>query len=414
MKYVNKFIGTVVFSTFILAGCDQETSYEQGEDFGNNAQNEVNTDFDRLALITNLTDNIIAPTFSAFYQQTQLLAPAVASYCATEQAFSNATVTSENVASEKTLAQGEWRTAMDLWQQAELMQMGPLTDNDGALRDNIYSWPVTNACSVDYDTVYFDIDLVNGQPYDITQRTSSRKGLAALEYLLFNEQVLSSCESGNEPAEWNTYSSEEIILARCNFAEAVAQDLENNALTLLTQWQSATGFVNELKQAAVTDINSAQQAVNRISDALFYIDSLTKDWKLARPLALEPFDCATPPCSVDASALESTFSQHSLQNIINNLTAFEKLFTGNGGIGFEAFLNESAGDLTAEEMKSDISQALIQLSNINNSMTATLADDPNTLIESHSDIKKITDNLKNDFINNLALELPATSAGDND
>jgi hypothetical protein len=34
--------------------------------------------------------------------------------------------------------------------------------------------------------------------------------------------------------------------------------------------------------------------------------------------------------------------------------------------------------------------------------------------EVHDQLKDVTDNMKTDFIQRLALELPATSAGDND
>ena len=40
--------------------------------------------------------------------------------------------------------------------------------------------------------------------------------------------------------------------------------------------------------------------------------------------------------------------------------------------------------------------------------------DPEQVKEVHDQLKDVTDNMKTDFIQRLALELPATSAGDND
>ena len=53
--------------------------------------------------------------------------------------------------------QEDWREAMLIWQELELMQVGPsassLTDAAGLdIRDEIYSWPTTNPCRVDQYT----------------------------------------------------------------------------------------------------------------------------------------------------------------------------------------------------------------------------------------------------------------------
>jgi hypothetical protein len=43
-----------------------------------------------------------------------------------------------------------------------------------------------------------------------------------------------------------------------------------------------------------------------------------------------------------------------------------------------------------------------------------LIDNEQQVRDVHGQVKVLTDELKNDFINELALELPTTSAGDND
>ena len=47
--------------------------------------------------------------------------------------------------------------AMNVWQQAEMMQVGPLVNNSGFLRNKIYSWPLTNSCNVDFEVINFRI-----------------------------------------------------------------------------------------------------------------------------------------------------------------------------------------------------------------------------------------------------------------
>ena len=54
-------------------------------------------------------------------------------------------------------AQTAWHAAMDRWQEAELLQMGPLAaaDTPGglALRDQIYAWPNVNRCLIDQQLI---------------------------------------------------------------------------------------------------------------------------------------------------------------------------------------------------------------------------------------------------------------------
>ena len=51
--------------------------------------------------------------------------------------------------------------------------------------------------------VNFRLGEVNGQPYDIANRTPSRRGVAALEYLLFNEELNHSCTTSTLPENWD-------------------------------------------------------------------------------------------------------------------------------------------------------------------------------------------------------------------
>jgi len=406
-----KLLSLAIVATLALSACNQDTSSSAGPDFSQDK--DTNTDFNQLALITNLTDNVISPTFEAFQGQAQLQTTAVSDYCGAEQAFANEAIDEQALTLAKEAAQTQWRAAMDVWQQAELMLLGPLLDQDGLLRNKIYSWPNVKTCSVDYDVVYFRSGTVNGAPYDIAKRTPSRKGMAALDYLLFNQDLRHSCDAGAPPPDWNNLSDTERKIARCRFAEEVAKDIENNATSLVQQWLASDGYANKLKQAgtAGSGFASEHEAVNRISDAMFYLDTATKDGKLAIPLGLQANSCGSSACP---EAVESRFSQHSLNNIINNLIGFEKLLTGQDGIGFTDYLIDVGGESTANEMTAGVTQALSTVNAMENSMAQTLAEDPAKIEQTHTEVKAITDKLKADFITSLALELPATSAGDND
>ncbi|WP_133405513.1 imelysin family protein [Parashewanella tropica] len=390
-----------------LIGCGESTSSSSGKDFNKPPTN--NTDFNEKALIANLVDKVITPTFTQFNEKAKAHSTDVAQFCTQQKALIAGSIEQPAFDSAKQAAQNSWGAAMGVWQQAELMQIGPILDNDKLLRDRIYSWPNINSCAVDYDVTFFRSGTVNGAPYDITRRLPSRKGLGALEYLLFNDNLNHSCKTGS-PDGWANLTDNQKKIARCEFATEVAKDLANNASNLVTVWNN---YVPTLKEAGSTGnpFKNEHEAVNRLSDAMFYLDKATKDGKLGKPLGLQVNACGAEACPED---VESKFAEKSLAHIINNLRGFDRLLQGESGIGFTAYLKDVGAKDTADAMVADVQKAIVNAEAYQVSLKKALQDNSDQVTETHGKVKNVTDKLKTDFINRLALELPKTSAGDND
>lgn len=417
-----------------LQGCGESTSSSAGSGFnqgndnsnsgggdngGNNSGggdgNSGSTDYDNAQLLANLADNIILPTYQSFQTAASEQNAAIDTYCTALIADA------ANAQSERTDAQQHWRSLAQLWQQAELMQLGPLAANHNALRNNIYSWPVVSSCGVDQDVVYFEQGNINGTSYQINQRTDTRRGVDVLEYLLFNDNLDHSCSGNTGPlGDWNIRTNAERLVARCHFALEVAGDLKNNADTLVNSWQGDDGFAAKLKAAGQTgsDFESALKGVNAVSDAMFYIDSVTKDAKLAKPMGLFENSCADAVCPDD---VEAKLSAHSIDNILANLLGLSKLFYGSvdgmessEGVGFDDFLKAVGDEQTAQRIAAGLTAARLMAAQLDKPLAELLIEDPAKVEALHSEIKSVTDAMKNEFINSLALELPQTSAGDND
>ena len=110
-------------------------------------------------------------------------------------------------------AQQAWRDAMSIWQQAELMQVGPaggmgMVTAGETLRDRICSLTMVNTCRVDQELVaenfgspsFFDTALVNVM------------GLDALEYLLFHVTEDNTCPPQatiNTSSQWVQFGADE-------------------------------------------------------------------------------------------------------------------------------------------------------------------------------------------------------------
>lgn len=419
LSFNKKLLSVALASVFIISACGEDATSSSGEGF--NEDKDTNTDFDQGKLIASIVDKVISPTYQQFSTVATSQQQAISNYCAQESALAKGDSSEELVNDAKELAKESWHTAMNSWQQAEMMQFSQFLI-DGGLRNNIYSWPTQNTCGVDLDVTYFKAGSVNGQAYNIATRTASRKSMVALEYLLFNDNLDHTCTGSTVPTQWNNQTEQYRKVARCEFAGEVAGDIKNNANDLLTAWQGsdgAGGYAAKLKAAGTvgSDFASQHDAVNKLSDAIFYLDKFTKDSKLAKPLGLFANECGSQACP---ESVESNFANHSITNITNNLQALKMFMQGSltddesDALGFSHYLKDVGDEVTADIINDHLALAIEETKNYQQSLASTLVNDPDKVLVTHGDVKNITDKLKSDFITSLALELPKTSAGDND
>lgn len=423
INYAKK--GVVVAATVLtLSGCGESSSSSTGSDFQSSDSGQTTTpavtEFDEAQLVANLVDNVITPTFVLFNQQAQTQTQAVANYCQAE--IQSVQESSEEAIALRAQAQQAWLDTMAGWQQAEMMQMGPLLDNAGQLRNQIYSWPTFSRCGIDQDVVYNQDGVINqdqNRPYAISERTATRRGLFAIGHVLFNEQLAHHCSVANDAlADWNNRTDLARRQARCEFAVVASEDVLSSSAQLLQAWQGDSGFANELKNTGQSGsrFSTTHEALNHISDALFYIDTIVKDKKLAEPIGIFSNSCGASACPEDVESLDA---KSSLDNIRNNLAAFEALIVGNldaeqAGTGFDDFLDAEQAQATKTRLVEGIAALKATLNSIDSSLADLLIDNEQQVRDVHGQVKVLTDELKNDFINELALELPTTSAGDND
>src|SRR5262245_6311998 len=108
---------------------------------GGDAKQDAPADgFDRHALLAHLSRDVIAPIQTTFATKAQALPGAVAAYCAALEAG--------NVTTEGDAAKAAWGEAIDVWERAEALMVGPAAMDDGAVRLKIYSWPQLRSCEI--------------------------------------------------------------------------------------------------------------------------------------------------------------------------------------------------------------------------------------------------------------------------
>ncbi len=377
--------GPLLFGT-VAAGCSDDSPM-------------VQVDEDRLQFVRDYAEHTLLPTLDAFVTEADALAAAVDAWVA-DPSDAN-----------RTAAQMAWRRAMEAWQRAELMTVGPagpMTDVAGGedLRDDIYSWPVTNTCRVDQETIEESFQTPEG----LAEEAVNTRGLDALEYLLFVDSEENTCSVANRinrDGLWMAAAAD-VPANRRRYAASAATLLARNARTLVDAWRN--GFQEKLTTTPNDVYPSNQEALNAITDALFYLDKEVKDMKLAEPAGLAECDMDTCP-----EQRESRIANVSLVAVERNLEAFAAVFRGaEGRVGLEELLQRANAADLATRMNAAIDEALTQVRALSGDIPTLLADNPRALMALYDAVKGVTDLLKTEFISVLDLELPSRAEGDND
>ncbi len=318
-------------------------------------------------------------------------------------------------------ARNQWANTMRAWQEVELLQIGPAggmgTVAGGQdLRDRIYSWPLTNRCRVDQET----LEDAWQNPASLEMEAANVVGLDALEYLLFFEGEGNDCSelsAINTDGSWDALTPAERRERKAGYADALAAKLAIDVNALLGAWDPLAGnFAAELAGAGRDSATypTAQAALNALTDALFYIEEETKDMKLAKLLGLSE-DCPELSCP---DALESPFAEHGLANVDANLAMFDAVFHGaDDGLGFDDLLTDMGAGALASEMSAAIAaakQAVEAVAASGNSFTQLIATNPDALLPIHDTLRALGLLLKTQFLSVLDLELPERAEGDND
>jgi len=362
--------------------------------------------FDRSALLTAL-GTCAATTARSFEQSAQKLATAVTAYAA------------DRTDTNKKAAREAWLAASDTWQEAEVMQFGPLgpTSSLGGqgLRDNFYAWPLLGRCQTDRATAMKSYEAAD---FSKTALITTR-GLGALEYLLFFEGTANGCgasEDINASGTWAAIPAEELAARKAAYAKVLAADLVARSGELATTWDK--GFLTTFATAGSGSsvYPTVEAALNTVTDAMFYIYFMTRDRKLGAPLGLDLALCPEGPC---ADLVESPYAAHNVKPLRSNLVGFRRLFEGCGadfsGVAFDDLLVAIGAGTLANEMKTDIAAAIAAVDAYPyKTIEEGLAKDVPAVQKLYDALKSITDMLKVDFTGVLKLQVPARVGGDAD
>jgi uncharacterized protein len=357
-------------------------------------------------VLAGLGPRVVLPTLSRFITEMEALQIAVIQLCEELEAGGAGKA-------ERAEAQERWVAAMTVWQELELMQFGPAASSLGSVagrdfRDEIYSWPTVNPCRVDQRTV----DGTWESDDFMQQNLVNAYGLDALEHLLF-AGVESTCPSQVAPVSdgsWAALGEQGIEINRADYAAVISAEVLGAALALHGVWsESGENFSAQMSGVEGSPYSGPEEALGEVFDSLFYLDTLTKDRKLAYPMGLG--ECSSALCLED---LEGLASASSLASLSGNLRGFRLVMTGGDGAGLDDLLVDLGhGDL-AEQVLADVDATLSLAAAIEAPLDVALVEQPAAVDELYDALCLVTDALKLDLATVLRLQVPSEAAGDND
>jgi uncharacterized protein len=365
--------------------------------------------FDRRELVRHIAADFLEPTYARFATESAALTTSIEAHCTAIAGGGDGTAT-------LTAARAAWGTAIDSWELLDAVDVGPAAQDNDALRSRVYAWPLLAPCTIDQDVVARWNDPGS---YDVTTRLDNARSLGAVEYLLHYADTLSSCPL--TPAGWDALAATpaDLARARCGLAGAVAADVRTHADQLAAAWSPSGGnYIAQLTEAgtAASSIPGEREAVNMITDSLFYVDRMVKDMKLGEAAGIVANNCGTveEPCLRE---MEHRFADRGTHAIRANLRALRDVFTGaydGGTLGFDDYLIAVGATDVATRMSANLDAAVAAADALPDGYTQALTQQRAMVVATHVAAKAVTDDMKSQFLTVLGLDIPDDVAGDND
>jgi len=327
-----------------------------------------NNAFDRGLRLRNVAENVIIPAYEDMVAATAQL-DADAETFVTE-------LNDENLS----ILKQQWTDTKLVWKQAQIFNFGPIESL--ALETSVDNWP-TNDFGI-------ESTINSGQPIDqdfLLTVASDRKGLPAIEYLLF---------SGDSQESIDQFLNSE---ARQAYLLALTENLNIIANTILNEWVPRG---NNFGQTFIESVgNSAGSSATLLANEMIFLQEIVKNFKIATPLGLRTSGEVRP------DLVEAPFSQLSLTFAQENVTIIEKVFTGNGNNGFDDYLD--ALDVQDDDIplskaiREQIDASRNALDAIPPPLTVAVTSDANAVENAFIELQQLTVLLKTDMMSSLGL-----------
>jgi predicted lipoprotein len=227
---------------------------------------------------------------------------------------------------------------------------------------------------------------------------TSSKGMPALEYLMFDPV------GGNAAILATLGAMDVMAMKRCGYTQAVAETFAKDAAALEMAWDpKGGGFVNQVADAGTgsTTYTSGQTAIGVIVNVLNAGLQGVNENKISGPLGLNTG-------SPDPSVVESRFSDHSLEDLAENLIGFEEVYYGRhndkNGKGLTVLVNARSPAIDTA-VKQALTDARAKVSAIPPPLRTAITAQPDSVTATHAAIRALRIRLSTDVASVLGVSI---------
>ncbi len=313
--------------------------------------------FDKGALLTNMSDALVIPTYSAMVVKCDSLVMAVNSF-----------TTSPNESQLQQLRGVFSRTYMQ-YQTASIFGFGPAEDLN--VRTNCNVFPT--------DTIKINNNIVKGTWNLDAATNTAAKGFPAIEFLLYGFNASSA-----QIISWYTNTN------RTKYLVELTKSIQSVFQQINSEWKNTyrSSFTSQLG----TDIGSPiGYLVNQLNFELDYL----KNAKIATPVGLRSDGIPHP------DNCEGFYAGKSVPFALATLDAIEMVYRGGQGIGFDDYLDHlgvtNGNDRLTVLITNQFTKCREKLSAIPDPMSSHVISDKAVLEAAYKELVQLLVYLKTDL-----------------
>jgi len=363
MKYIY-----LLLISCIIFSCSTDTN-----------ENDSIDNYNRIAILENLTNNIIIPSYEQL--QSKMIQLNISSF------DFKASQNSSNL----TALRKSWKETYIAWQYVEMFNLGKAEEIDFNKAMNTYP------CN----TTIINQNISNSQ-YNLSSSdysSWSSQGLPAVDYMLYgldnDSNNILNIYSGND-GEKNLNYLEDIISQMLDNTNKVTEYWKNNKdLIISSNGNTATSSLNLLT-----------------NDFIYFYEKGIRANKIGIPCGRwDNWD--TYPIGVEAYYRKDLSKQLTLSAINSCVQFFSGvgLNTGTDGQSFDDYLNDINGD---NDLTNDIINKLTtaeeKINSLDNNFTLQMSTDNTKMVEAYDALQKVVVHLKTDMLISLSITVDYADA----
>jgi predicted lipoprotein len=328
--------------------------------------------FDRKAMLTNLSTNIIIPGYINFQASAVSLDSAITAF--------NASPDNGKLVNLQTI----FKTTYQNWQSVSAFDFGPATTEN--LRISINTFPA--------DVTQINSNVSTGN-YNLATLTSlPAQGLPALDYLLFGT-------GANNAAILTEYTTDSQAANRKAYLSAVSTLIKTKATNVLNAWK--TTYPATFISADGTDVGSS---IGQLTNQLNQDFEVIKNYEIGIPLGIQSMGTAFP------TKVQAYYSQISVQLALLHIQSIENIYLGKSakgvdGLGFDDYLiNANAqynGGSLNDAIKAQFATAIAKLQALSDPLSTQITSNTAAVTAAYTALQLLTVQLKTDMPSALGI-----------